>query len=121
MIQAQSLLQVADNSGAKKVMCIRVLGKNKKYGLVGDIIIGVVKQALPNVTYKKSTIVRAVIVRTKHLLRRKDGSNLQFYENAIIIIGIDKNPKATRIFGPIPYELREKRFLKIISLANYIV
>jgi large subunit ribosomal protein L14 len=121
MIQTQTLLHVTDNSGAKKIMCIRVLGKNKKYAYIGDTIIAVVKVASPNTAYKKSTIVRAVIVRTKNTIRRKDGSNLRFYENAAVIIGIDKNPKATRIFGPIPYELREKKFFKIVSLANYIV
>lgn len=121
MIQVQTLLKIADNSGAKKIMCIRVLGKNKKYANIGDTIIAVIKSALPNVVYKKSTIVRAVIVRTKNTIKRNDGSFLRFFENAAVIVGTDKNPKATRIFGPIPYELRQKRFFKIISLADHIV
>lgn len=121
MIQSNTILQIADNSGVKKLMCIRVLGNNKKFARVGDVIIGVVKKALPNITLKKSSIVRAVIVRTKKPIIRKDGTVLQFNENAAVIIGIDKNPKGTRIFGPIPYELKEKKFIKIISLAPHIV
>jgi len=121
MIQANSLVHVADNSGVKKLMCIRVLGNNKIYAKVGDIIIAVVKKALPNIALKKSTIVRAVIVRTKQSIKRKDGTVLKFDENAAVIIGMDKNPKATRIFGPIPYELRDKKFNKIISLAPHII
>jgi len=117
MIQPQTCLTVADNSGAKKIMCIRVLGNHKKYGDVGDIIIGVVKEAVPNLQVKRSDIVRAVIIRTKHSTRRKDGSLLRFGDNASVIISKDKNPRGTRIFGPVARELKDKGFAKIISLA----
>lgn len=121
MIQPQTYLSVADNSGAKKLMCIRVLGNNRKYAAVGDIIIGVVKDALPNLGIKKSSVVRAVIVRTKNTIKRTDGMSLRFDENAAVIINAENNPRGTRIFGPIAREIREKQFYKIISLAPEVV
>lgn len=122
MIQNQSYLTVADNSGAKKIMCIRVLGtSNPHYASLGDIIIGVVKDALPNMPIKKSDIIRAVIVRTKKTLRRKDGMSVRFDDNAAVIINQDNNPRGTRVFGPIARELRDKNFSKIISLATEVV
>lgn len=121
MIQAQTYLTVADNTGAKKLMCIRVLGNNRQYAHVGDIIIGVVKEALPNAGIKKSDIVRAVIVRTCNTIKRQDGMSLRFDDNAVVIISAENNPKGTRVFGPIAREIREKKFTKIISLANEVV
>lgn len=122
MIQNQSYLNIADNSGARKIMCIRVLGSsNPKYAYIGDIIIGVVKDALPNMAIKRSDIVRAVIVRTKKTTRRLDGMQIRFDDNAAVLINQDNNPKGTRIFGPIARELREKNFSKIISLATEVV
>lgn len=121
MIQPQTYLNVADNSGAKKIMCIRILGNNRKYALVGDIIIGVVKDALPNLPIKRSSIVRAVIVRTRKTIRRSDGMALRFDENAAVIINAENNPRGTRVFGPIAREIREKQFNKIISLAPEVI
>lgn len=122
MIQNQSYLNIADNSGARKIMCIRVLGSsNPKYANIGDVIIAVVKDALPNMPTKRSDIVRAVIVRTKKTIRRLDGMQIRFDENAAVLINQDNNPKGTRIFGPIARELREKNFSKIISLAAEVV
>lgn len=122
MIQNQSYLNIADNSGARKIMCIRVLGSsNPRYAYIGDIIIGVVKDALPNMPVKRSDIVRAVIVRTKKTIRRLDGMQIRFDDNAAVLINQDNNPKGTRIFGPIARELREKQFSKIISLAAEVV
>jgi len=121
MIQPQSYLTVADNTGAKKLMCIRVLGNNRKYAHVGDIIIGVVKVALPNMAVKRSSIVRAVIVRTKTTIRRSDGMGIRFDDNAAVIINIENNPRGTRVFGPVAKEIREKNFTKIISLANEVI
>ena len=122
MIQNQSYLNIADNSGARKIMCIRVLGSsNPKYAKIGDVIIGVVKDALPNMPIKRSDIVRAVIVRTKKTIRRLDGIHIRFDENAAVIINQENNPRGTRIFGPIARELREKNFSKIISLAAEVV
>lgn len=121
MIQPQTCLKVADNSGAKKIMCIRVLGNNKRYGRVGDVIIGVVKDATPNLTVKRSDVVRAVIVRTKHSVRRKDGSRLRFDDNASVVINKEQNPRGTRVFGPIARELKEKGFTKIVSLAPEVL
>lgn len=122
MIQTQTQLNVADNTGAKKIMCIKILGSNNPhFGKIGDIIIGVVKDASPNMTVKRSDIVRAVIVRTRHSLRRNDGMNIRFDDNAAVIINQDNNPKGTRVFGPIARELREKNFSKIISLAQEVV
>lgn len=122
MIQNQSYLTIADNSGAKKIMCIRVLGSsNPSYANIGDIIIGVVKDASPNMPVKRSDIVRAVIVRTKKTLRRADGMSIRFDDNAAVIINQDNNPRGTRVFGPIARELRDKNFSKIISLAPEVV
>lgn len=122
MIQTQSYLNIADNSGARKIMCIRVLGTNNPaYAHIGDIIIGVVKDASPNMPVKKSDIVRAVIVRTKKTLRRKDGMSIRFDDNAAVIINQENNPRGTRVFGPIARELRDKNFSKIISLAPEVV
>nr|YP_010986141.1 ribosomal protein L14 [Polyopes affinis]WOL37059.1 ribosomal protein L14 [Polyopes affinis] len=122
MIQTQSYLNVADNSGARKIMCIRVLGtSNPAYANIGDIIIAVVKDASPNMPVKRSDIVRAVIVRTKKTLRRSDGMSIRFDDNAAVIINQENNPRGTRVFGPIARELREKNFSKIISLAPEVV
>nr|YP_009294182.1 ribosomal protein L14 [Hildenbrandia rubra]AOM67424.1 ribosomal protein L14 [Hildenbrandia rubra] len=122
MIQTQTYLNIADNSGAKKIMCIRILGSNNpKYGWIGDIIIGVVKDASPNMPIKRSDIVRAVIVRTRKAFRRVDGISIRFDDNAAVIVSTDNNPKATRVFGPIAKELRDRNFSKIISLAPEVV
>ncbi|MGM0737925.1 MAG: 50S ribosomal protein L14 [Bacteroidota bacterium] len=122
MIQTQSILTVADNSGAKKVMCIKVLGDSKRrYARVGDLVICSVKTAIPGGTVKKGDVVRAVLVRTKKEYRRKDGSYIRFDENAAVIINKDQEPVGTRIFGPIARELREKNFMRIISLAPEVL
>jgi len=122
MIQTQTYLNIADNSGARKVMCIQVLGTNNpRYAKIGDIIIGVVKDSSPNMPVKRSDIVRAVIVRTKKTLRRTDGMSIRFDDNAAVIINKDNNPRGTRVFGPIAKELRDKNFTKIISLAPEVV
>jgi large subunit ribosomal protein L14 len=121
MIQPQTYLTVADNTGAKKIMCIRVLGNNRKYGRIGDVIIGVVKDALPNMAVKRSNVVRAVIVRTKKTIRRPDGMSLRFDDNAAVIINTENNPRGTRVFGPVAREIREKNFTKIISLAKEVI
>ncbi|PSB15017.1 50S ribosomal protein L14 [filamentous cyanobacterium Phorm 46] len=122
MIQPQTYLNVADNSGARKIMCIRVLGGgNRRYGGVGDVIIGVVKDALPNMAVKKSDVVRAVIVRTRKGLRRDSGMSIRFDDNAAVIINVDGNPKGTRVFGPVARELRDKNFTKIVSLAPEVL
>ena len=118
MIQQQSRLKVADNTGAKELMCIRCLGgSHRKFAGVGDVIIASVKSAMPNGVVKKGDVVKAVIVRTKKPIRRADGSYVRFDENAAVIIRDDKNPKGTRIFGPIARELRDKDYMKILSLA----
>ncbi len=122
MIQPRTMLKVADNSGAKLVQCIKVLGgSRRRYAGVGDVIVVSVKQALPNGTVKKKSVERAVIVRTKKQVIRKDGSYLRFDENAVVIIGGDKMPKGTRIFGPVARELREKGYQKIISRAPEVL
>lgn len=122
MIQQQSYLNVADNSGARKIMCLRVLSTgNTRYGGIGDVIIGVVKDAIPNMTVKKSDIVRAVIVRTRQALRRETGMTIRFDDNAAVIINKDNNPTGTRVFGPVARELRDKNFTKIISLAPEVL
>jgi large subunit ribosomal protein L14 len=121
MIQPQTYLTVADNTGAKKVMCIKVLGNNRNYAKVGDIVIGVVKEAIPNMVVKRSNIVRAVIVRTTKGIRRKDGMTVRFDDNAVVIINAENNPRGTRVFGPVAREIREKSFTKIISLANEVI
>lgn len=121
MIQPQTYLTVADNTGAKTVMCIRVLGSNKKFASIGDIIIGVVKDAAPNMPIKRSEVVRAVIVRTRKATRRKDGMLIRFDDNAVVIINKENNPRGTRVFGPIAREIRDKNFLKIVSLAPEVL
>jgi large subunit ribosomal protein L14 len=121
MIQPQTYLTIADNTGAKKIMCIRVLGNNRKYANVGDIIIGVVKDALPNMAIKRSNVVRAVIVRTKKTIQRSDGMGIRFDDNAAVIITTENNPKGTRVFGPVAREIREKKFTKIMSLATEVI
>lgn len=121
MIQQETYLNVADNSGARKLMCIRVLGSNRRYANVGDVIIAVVKDAIPNMSVKKSDVVRAVIVRTRKGLRRESGMTIRFDDNAAVIINPDGNPKGTRVFGPIARELRDKNFTKIVSLAPEVL
>ncbi|HOL16808.1 MAG TPA: 50S ribosomal protein L14 [Bacillota bacterium] len=122
MIQNETILHVADNSGAKQVLCIRVLGGSKrKAGRVGDIIIASVKEATPGGVVKKGEVVRAVIVRTKSPFQRKDGSHIHFDDNAAVIINEQNNPRGTRIFGPVARELREKEFMKIVSLAPEVI
>ncbi|MFA4844400.1 MAG: 50S ribosomal protein L14 [Candidatus Margulisiibacteriota bacterium] len=122
MIQPRSMLNVADNSGARIVMCIRVLGgSNRKYAGIGGEIIAVVKEASPNMTVKRSEVVRCVIVRLRKPLRRPDGSYVMFDDNAVVVITPDKNPRGTRVFGPVARELREKEFMKIVSLAPEVV
>lgn len=122
MIQQQTFLNVADNSGARKLMCLRVLGTgNCTYGHIGDVIIAVVKDALPNMAVKKSDVVRAVIVRTKQPVRRESGMSIRFDDNAAVIINADNNPRGTRVFGPVARELRDKNFTKIVSLAPEVI
>lgn len=122
MIQAQTRLVVADNTGAKEVMCIQVMGGSfRRYGNIGDVITASVKEAHPGGVVKKGDVVKAVIVRTKKGLRREDGSYIKFDENAAVILKDDKEPKGTRIFGPVARELREKEFMKIISLAPEVL
>lgn len=122
MIQQESRLLVADNSGAKEILCIRVLGgTRRRYAGVGDVIVATVKQANPSGNVKKKSVVRAVVVRTTNAIRRPDGSSIRFDDNAAVIIGDDKNPKGTRIFGPVPRELRDLGYSKIISLAPEVL
>ncbi len=122
MIQQESRLIVCDNSGAKEILCIRVLGgTRRRYARVGDIITATVKEASPNGTVKKKSVVQAVVVRTQDTVRRKDGSTIKFDDNAAVIIGEDKAPRATRIFGPVPRELRDQGYSKIISLAPEVL
>jgi len=122
MIQSESHLRVADNTGAREIMCIKVLGGSKRrYGHVGDIIIATVKQAIPSGSVKKGEIVRAVIVRTAKEYGRSDGSHIRFDENAAVILDEHENPKGTRIFGPVGRELRERGFMKIVSLSPEVL
>jgi large subunit ribosomal protein L14 len=121
MIQTQTYLNVADNSGAKKIMCIKVLGGNRRYASLGDIIIGVVKDASPNMPVKRSDVVRAVVMRVKKTIKRDDGMSIRFDDNAVVIINKENNPRGTRVFGPIARELRDKDFSKIISLAPEVL
>jgi len=121
MIYPQTILDVADNTGAKRIMCIRVLGGNKKYAQIGDTIIGVVKEAIPNMPIKRSDVVRAIIVRTSKSIRRKDGMFIKFDDNAAVIVNLDSNPRGTRIFGPVAREIRDKNFSKIVSLAPEVL
>ncbi len=122
MIQEESYLKVADNTGAKEIHCIRVLGgSRRKYGNIGDVIVASVRKAAPGGTVKKGEVVKAVIVRTKRGVRREDGSYVRFDENAAVIIKEDKNPRGTRIFGPVARELRERDYMKILSLAPEVI
>ena len=122
MIQMESYLKVADNTGAKEIHCIRVLGgSRRKFGNIGDVIVASVRKAAPGGTVKKGDVVKAVIVRTKKGVRREDGTYVRFDENAAVIIKEDKNPKGTRIFGPVARELRDKDFMKILSLAPEVI
>ncbi len=122
MIQQESRLKIADNSGAKSILCIRVLGgTRRRYAKVGDVIVATVKEANATGTVKRKSVVKAVVVRTTDRINRKDGSTIKFDENAAVIINDDKNPRATRVFGPIPRELREMGYSKIISLAPEVL
>lgn len=121
MIQMQTSLEVADNSGAKRIVAITVLGQKRKYARIGDIVTASVKEAIPNGGVKKGEVVKAVIVRTATKIRRPDGSYLRFDKSAAVIVDAQKNPKGTRIFGPVARELREKNFMKIISLAPEVL
>jgi large subunit ribosomal protein L14 len=122
MIQQESMVRIADNSGAKRAKCIRVLGgSRRRYARVGDVIVVAVKDALPDGTVKKGDVARAVVVRTAKEMRRKDGSYIRFDDNAAVIINDAGEPRATRIFGPVGRELREKRFMKIASLAPEVI
>ena len=122
MVQQQSLLNVADNSGAKEIMVIRVLGgSRKRFGRIGDIVVASVKEAIPNGNVKKGDVVKAVVVRTKKELRRVDGSYIKFDDNACVLIKDDKSPIGTRVLGPVARELRDKKFMKIVSLAPEVL
>jgi len=122
MVQMESYLKVADNTGAKEIHCIRVLGGSKrKYGNIGDVIVASVRKATPGGTVKKGEVVKAVIVRTKRGIRREDGTYVRFDENAAVIIKEDRNPRGTRIFGPVARELRERDYMKILSLAPEVI
>ena len=122
MIQQESRLHVCDNSGAKEILCIRVLGgTRRRYAYVGDVIVATVKSANPAGNVKKKQVIRAVVVRTKNPIKRKDGSTIRFDDNAAVVIGDDKQPRATRIFGPVPRELRDQGYARIISLAPEVL
>ncbi len=122
MIQQQTILKVADNSGAKEILCIRVMGGSfRRYGNIGDVIIGSVKKATPGGAVKKGDVVKAVIVRSVNGVKRADGSKIRFDENAAVIIRDDKTPRGTRIFGPVARELRDKEYMKILSLAPEVL
>jgi len=122
MIQQESVLRVADNTGAKKLLCIRAMGGSfRRYASIGDIIVATVKEATPGGVVKKGEVVKAVVVRTRDAVRRADGSYIRFDENAAVIIKDDKSPKGTRIFGPVARELREREFIKILSLAPEVL
>ena len=122
MIQQESVLRIADNTGAKKALCIRVLGgSGRRYASVGDVIVATVKDAIPNAGVKKGEVVRAVVVRTAKEIRRKDGSYIRFDDNAAVLIDPQGEPRGTRIFGPVGRELREKKYMKIVSLAPEVL
>ena len=122
MVQQETRLKVADNTGAKEILCIRVMGgSTRRYANIGDVIVATVKEATPGGVVKKGDVVKAVVVRTKHGIHRKDGSYIKFDENAAVLINNDKSPKGTRIFGPIARELRDDDFMKIISLAPEVL
>jgi large subunit ribosomal protein L14 len=121
MIYPQTILTVADNTGARKVMCIRILGGNKKYAEIGDTIIAVVKEAIPNMPIKRSDVVKAIIVRTKKTIRRQDGMYIRFDDNAAVIVNAENNPRGTRVFGPVAREIRDRNLSKIVSLAPEVL
>ena len=122
MIQQESRLKVADNSGSRELLCIRVLGGSKRrYARLGDVIVGTVKEAIPGGTIKRGEVVKAVVVRTKKELRRQDGTYIRFDDNACVIINDQQQPRGTRIFGPVGRELRDKRFMRIVSLAPEVL
>lgn len=122
MIQQESVLKIADNTGAKRALCIRVLGgSRRRYARVGDVIVVTIKDAMPNAGVKKGDVVKAVIVRTAKEMRRKDGSYIRFDDNAAVLINPNGEPRGTRIFGPVGRELREKRYMKIVSLAPEVI
>lgn len=122
MVQQESRLSVCDNSGAKEILCIRVLGgTRRRYARVGDVIVATVKQASPNGNVSKKSVVKAVVVRTRDQIRRKDGSTIKFDDNAAVIVDDEKQPRATRIFGPVPRELRDQGYAKIVSLAPEVL
>ena len=121
MIYPQTMLTVADNTGAKTAMCIRILGGNKKYAEIGDTIIAVVKEAIPNMPVKRSDVVRGIVVRTKKTIRRQDGMYIRFDDNALVIVNMENNPRGTRVFGPVAREIRDKNFSKIVSLAPEVL
>lgn len=121
MVQQESRLNVADNSGAKRVLCIRVLGGRKKYASIGDKIVVTVKDAMPNGQVKKGTVSKAVVVRVNKEFRRKDGSYIRFDDNAVVLLTENEEPRGTRIFGPVARELRDKDFMKIVSLAPEVL
>ena len=121
MLQLRSICDVADNTGAKRAAIIGVLGERKRYGEIGDIVKAHIKEAAPDGTVKKSEVVDAVVVRTRHTLRRETGNSIRFDDNAAVIINDDKNPRGTRVFGPVARELRERNFTKIVSLAPEVI
>ena len=121
MIYPQTILTVADNTGARKIMCIRILGGNRKYAKIGDTVIAVVKEAIPNMLIKRSDIIRAIIVRTSKSIRRSDGMSIRFDDNAAVIVNLDSNPRGTRVFGPVAREIRDKNLSKIVSLAPEVL
>jgi len=121
MIQLETFLTVADNSGAKRLQSIRVLGSNRRYAHVGDVIVASVKDAMPNMGVKKSDVVKAVVVRTRATMRRETGNSIRFDDNAAVLINDDQNPRGTRVFGPVARELRERNFTKIVSLAPEVI
>ena len=121
MIQQETFLSVADNSGAKRLQCIRVLGSNRRYAHVGDVIVASVKDAMPNMGVKKSDVVKAVVVHTRATMRRETGNSIRFDDNAAVLINDDQNPRGTRVFGPVARELRERNFTKIVSLAPEVI
>ncbi len=121
MIYPNTILNIADNTGAKKIMCIKILGNNKNIGYIGDIFIGVIKNAIPNMPVKKSDIVRALIIRTLKPIYRSNSSTLIFHKNDAVLLNKDNTPRGTRIFGPIPREIKEKNFSKIVSISSEII
>jgi large subunit ribosomal protein L14 len=122
LIQQESRLKIADNTGAREILCIKVIGgSRRRYARIGDVVVGTVKQANPNGSVSKGDIVKAVVVRTKKELRRQDGTYIKFDENAAVILADDRNPKGTRIFGPVARELRDRQYMKIVSLAPEVI